>query len=537
MAGNSESGAMVQNNESKDEEEYTVIIDIGESFVKVGFAGEEEPVQIFPTIIGKAKYRHVMQTQGGQQEELYVGNDCMDRRGVLKLSYPISRGNIMDWDSYYQILTHIFYNILRIDPKYANVLYAENCLTPIETKQFIARLFFETYKCKKVYIANSPILALFSAGLTSGIVVESGEGLTWIVPIIEGKIIKHAVQKVPLGGIDVSENLKALLLRSGISLSGTSALREIIREIKEKNCFIALDPEKAAKDRDEIVNYAMPDGETVNINMEVRVRAPEILFHPEILGLQVDSIPQGIITAISRIDRGYWRIMLENIVLTGGNTLFPGIKLRLEEEIRRIIPQLGAIPEIVKKTDTPIPKQEMVNISGHLKIKDTCPKCGEMIDLQSIENTGHCPNCGASINIDDSKITIKNLQSTKFPEVCPKCREKLKEKSEFCPYCGERLKLEIDSESEQLKLKPMEVTPTFDDYNEFDGSEFGENDGSLGESIGPTIKIITPDKREIAIFNGASILGSLNSFKDLFLTYDQFLRDPNLIDIDFSKIL
>ena len=261
-------------------EEYTVIIDIGEATVKVGFAGEEKPTSIFPTIIGTPKFQHVMQTEGGSKD-LYVGNDAMTKRGVMKISHPISRGTIMDWDAYYSILTHIFYNELRIDPEQANILYAENCMTTPETKQFIARVFLETYKCKSVYIANSPILALVSAGLVTGIIIESGEGLTRIVPIYEGKIIEHAVQTMSLAGLDVNENLKALLLRTGVNLSGTSALREILREIKEQNCFIGLDPEKIAKKREEVGYYLLPDGENISINIESRVNAPEILFHPE----------------------------------------------------------------------------------------------------------------------------------------------------------------------------------------------------------------------------------------------------------------
>ena len=79
-----------------------------------------------------------------------------------------------------------------------------------------------------MYIANSPIMSLFSAGLTTGISVESGEGLTWIVPIIDGKVVDHAVQKLTLSGKDVSEYLRTLLLGYGINI--TSSLSEIYFE-------------------------------------------------------------------------------------------------------------------------------------------------------------------------------------------------------------------------------------------------------------------------------------------------------------------
>jgi actin len=176
----------------------------------------------------------------------YVGEDCMRMRGVLKITYPINRGAVMDWESYYSVLTHIFYNVLRVDPSKMNVIYTESPLTPLDTRKYITRLFFETYRAKSVYIANSPIMALFSAGLTTGISVESGEGLSWIVPIIDGKVVAHAVQRLTLSGKDVSEYLRTLLLGYGVNIT-SSAQREILREIKEQNCFIALNPLEVAK--------------------------------------------------------------------------------------------------------------------------------------------------------------------------------------------------------------------------------------------------------------------------------------------------
>ena len=91
-----------------------------------------------------------------------LGEDCMRMRGVLKITYPINRGAIMDWDSYYSVLTHIFYNVLRVDPSKVNVIYAESPLTPLETRKYISRLFFETY-AQKVCILQIPQSCHYSA--------------------------------------------------------------------------------------------------------------------------------------------------------------------------------------------------------------------------------------------------------------------------------------------------------------------------------------------------------------------------------------
>ena len=511
------------------DEEYTVIIDIGEAYTKVGFAGEEAPRSSFPTITGAEKYKNVMVDVGSSgRPQIYVGEDCTRMRGVLKISYPISRGNIMDWDHYFAILTHIFYNVLRIDSTKANVIYTEGALTPMQTKQYIGRVLFETYQAKSVQIASAPILSLFSAGLTTGIVVESGEGLTWVVPIINGKVFEPGVQRLTLAGVDICEYLKTLLLRYGITLSSGSQ-REMLRDIKDKYCFVALTPEDTVKNQKDVVSYILPDGEKVNIPTEVRVYGPEVLFHPELLGYNVYSVPQAIIYAVSKVDRYYWRQLLSNIVLSGGNTMFPGIDARLEQEILRLLPQLGPLPEEEKKVVEP-PKPKMVNIAASDKVKDTCPKCGAMVNLQVSKN---CPECGTQVDTSSLAINIPGEAITKYPDTCTSCKKKLDGKNEFCPFCGTKLEKVVVQKVPPLKA--VEVAPVFDDMDKI-ASEF-EDDTAPKTKAQKDVRIVLPEKRQHAIFNGASVLGTLSSFKKSFVTYQEFLQNPNRIDADFSQML
>lgn len=504
-------------------EDFTVIIDIGEAYTKVGFAGDEAPRSIFPTITGREKYKNVMVDVGAHTKQIYVGKDCMHMRGVLKINYPISRGQIMDWDSYFAILTHIFYNELRIDPSKANVIYAENPMTPLATRQYIARVLFETYKAKTIYIAASPILALFSAGLTTGIVIESGEGLTCVTPIINGQIVFPAVQQLYLAGADVQENLKSWLLRTGIKIAGTSAEREILREIKEKNCFISLNPNQVIATPKDSNPYVMPDGETVSIGMDVRVNAPEILFHPEILGYNTFNIPQAVIECLKRVDRTYWRTLLKNIVISGGNTMFYGLETRLEQEINNLLYDLGPLPE--QEPAQPAIKQPLITVETVEKTADTCPQCGTRVDL-TVSKT--CPQCGADMS--GVKINIPSTVIEKYPEKCEKCGKKLKEESPFCPYCGSKIE-KIILDTKKIKIKPIEVPPTI---SEFEASEFSDTGDSGDKKV---IKIIIPENRATAIFNGASVLGALDSFKKLFVNYERFIQDPNCIESEFSQIL
>ncbi|MBN2156529.1 MAG: rod shape-determining protein [Candidatus Lokiarchaeota archaeon] len=507
--------------QSTPEDEQIVIIDIGEAYTKVGFAGDEQPV-IFPTMTGKEKYKSVMADVDTKDQ--YVGEDCMRMRGVLKITYPFNRGAIMDWDSYYSVLTHIFYNVLRTDPSKVKVIYPENALTPLDTKKYITRLFFETYRVRSVYIANAPVMALFSAGLTTGMLVESGEGLTWIVPIIDGEVVTHAVQKLTLSGKDVSEYLRTLLLGYGVNITST-AQKEILRDIKEKTCFIALNPEEVAKHNKDITSYILPDGESVKFPMSVRVNAPEILFHPELLGYNVSNIAQAIINSLSKLDKQYWRTMLKSIVLSGGNTMFQGLNFRLEEELKQLLPQLGPLPKpsISRKS---LEKPRMINVDTPTKMMDTCPKCGERVNLAT---TKICSKCGYIFGA----TTINIPSDFEYPNKCPHCKKKLEGKSSFCPFCGGKI-VPIPLNSPK-KFGSEEFIPKIKDLQAIKATEFEED--TFADDGGDIIKIVLPAKRNTAIFNGASILGSIPSAQKLFITYEKYLENPDTIGLDFSQLL
>ncbi|GAG83692.1 unnamed protein product, partial [marine sediment metagenome] len=194
---------------------------------------------------GKEKYKAVMVDVSARN--IYIGNDVVKMRGVLKIKRPIERGAIMDWNDYYEILNYIFYSLLRIE-NLSNypVLYTEPPFLQRETKEYIARVLYETHRVKSLIMVPTPVLALFSVGLTTGLVIESGDGITWITPIIGGQIVDQSVQKLTLAGTDVNQHLKNLLMREGINIE-SSAVDEIIKEIKEKNCYFVLDPENPPK--------------------------------------------------------------------------------------------------------------------------------------------------------------------------------------------------------------------------------------------------------------------------------------------------
>ncbi|PKM85954.1 MAG: hypothetical protein CVU87_13635, partial [Firmicutes bacterium HGW-Firmicutes-12] len=272
-----------------EKKEYTVIIDIGESHTKVGFAGEE-PI-VFPTIVGKPKYKNLMQDVAGSVKEAYVGTDADNMRGVLKIEYPISRGAVYNWEDYFLLLSNIFNNILRVDSSKCHVIYVVHPLTPYDTARYYADVLFTTHRVKSVLVVNSVALSCFSAGTTTGLTVEIGEGLTFIAPIMNGQLYDPSIIKLPLGNVDINEYMKTLFSHYGVFLN-YSGQREILRQIRENHCKVSLNLAQDAVGQT-VTEYNLPDGDSIQINDYERYNAPEVLFNPSLLGYQFAGIPDS----------------------------------------------------------------------------------------------------------------------------------------------------------------------------------------------------------------------------------------------------
>jgi len=498
-----------------------VIVDIGSAYTKIGFAGETSPRFVFPTITGKEKYKAVMVDVSGRN--IYVGNDASKMRGVLKIKHPVKRGAIMDWDDYYEILNYIFYTLLRIEnlSDYP-VLYTEPPFLQQDTKEYIARVLYETHRVKSLIMIPTPILSLFSVGLTTGIVIESGDGTSWICPIISGEIVDQSVQKLSLAGTDVNQHLKNLLMREGINIE-SSAVDEIIKEIKEKNCFFALDPENPPT-LDDNFSFTMPDGGNINIPSYVLHEAPEVLFKPNLLGYNVLNIPQSVVNSVKGIDKYYWSDLLSHIMFSGGNLSYSGFEERLRTELVQLIPQLGKIPKPKAVKPSRNERQKMKLKERSVKNEDTCPHCGVLVDLTGGKE--YCPSCNGRIVLPE--LSIGSTLLAKKPELdngnllCPNCKKVIEDKASiFCPYCGGSF------QSEPLREIPSEIIKQSPPAMEFSG---------FYESSDEILRFFVPENLQFAIFNGASILGSLPSFQSLFVSYEEFQTNSAALYKNISEI-
>lgn len=232
-----------------------VVCDNGTGYIKAGFAGENLPSAVFPCMVGRAAMRSTESAidkrlsssasallgLNENTKSLYVGQEAADKRAILDIAHPIENGVIKNWQDMERIWEYAFAERLGVgesERRNGRILLTEAPQNPVKNRERMAEVMFERFGWGSLYVSVQAVLTLYAQGLQTGIVVDSGDGVTHIVPIFEGFEMPHLVRRLDIAGSDITRQLQMLLHSRGYSFNSTADF-DIVREVKERLCFVA----------------------------------------------------------------------------------------------------------------------------------------------------------------------------------------------------------------------------------------------------------------------------------------------------------
>ncbi|XP_069784765.1 uncharacterized protein [Narcine bancroftii] len=317
-----------------------LVVDMGSGSCKAGFAGQPRPDSVVGSGVGDPRGK-------SKRSNITVGKS-VSTEPDLNVAKPTWQGIIVDWTAAEDLLRHVFDEDLKVAPEEHAILISDPPLSPTTNREKLAELLFERFNAPAVHISYQSALAVYSYGKTTGLVVESGDGVTHTVPVLDGYNILDAIGRMDVGGHNLTTYLMKLLGEAGNAFHEKD--RYIVEDIKQKCCFVAVDQEKVAQlaDQESLVDYELPDGHVITIGKE-RMKCPEALFKPSVWGSSQEGIHLMTINSLKTVQPQAQQLMYDNILLSGGSTMFEGFYSRFCQEIFPLVPKdiktnINAVP-------------------------------------------------------------------------------------------------------------------------------------------------------------------------------------------------
>ena len=368
-------------------ERPAVVIDNGTGYTKMGYSGNCEPQYIIPTTIAtgasKGGGEGVRSKEGVDDLDFYIGNEALAHASTHQINYPIRHGLIENWDNMERLWQRCIFKYMRCEPEDHYMLLTEPPLNTPENREYTAEIMFETFNVPGLYIAVQAVLAL-AASWTSkdvtertltGTVIDSGDGVTHVIPVAEGYVIGSCIKHIPLAGRDITQFVQKLMRDRGEPVPPEDSL-EVAKAVKEMHSYVCPDIVKEYNKYDAnpgkyFREYTNKHAKTkkkyrCDIGFE-RFLGPEIFFNPEIFSSDfLTPLPEVVDEAISHCPIDTRRGLYKNIVLSGGSTMFKDFGRRLQRDIKKRVDKRQKVNTAKQTGDSKMKANKLdVNVISH----------------------------------------------------------------------------------------------------------------------------------------------------------------------------
>ncbi|XP_074372855.1 actin-related protein 4-like isoform X3 [Apium graveolens] len=352
------------------DEVSAIVIDLGSHTCKAGYAGEDAPKAVFPSVVGSVDQMEVddpetpdknsgsvQETKSKEKRKLYVGSQALGyRRDNMEVLPTIKDGVVTDWDMVESVWDHALRECLLVDPKEHPMLLAEPSFNSQQQREKAAELMFEKYNVPAIFLAKNAVLTSFASGRATSLVVDSGGGSTTIAPVHDGYVLQKAVISSPIGGEFLTDCLIKSLESKGLNIKPRYAFKRkeirpgefqtvdinfpqttesyrlysqriIASDIKECVCRAPDTPyDETSYSNIPMTPYELPDGQVIEIGAD-RFKIPDVLFNPSLVqtipGMEsyadiassARSLPQMVIESINKCDVDIRRELYSSILI------------------------------------------------------------------------------------------------------------------------------------------------------------------------------------------------------------------------------
>ncbi|XP_029469436.1 actin-like [Rhinatrema bivittatum] len=323
-----------------------IVLDMGFGSCKAGFSGAANPSYVVDSVVGYTLKKSL--TTGEPKQKMWIGRIARMKSNLMMMEF-LKDGTIVDWDAAKSLWRHILYEELEVLPEKHPLLLSDSPHSPGAKREVMAEILFEFFKVPAMHIAHRPVLAMYSYGCTTALVVHSGYEITHAVPVHEGYLLPHAIERMDLAGLSLTAYLQKRFRKAAPHLNVIP--NYIMDDVKHKCCYICLDFEKelTLNEQNYLINYKLPDGHVLCLGKE-RFKCPETLFRPSLLDAPLNGIQHLVASSLKKIPSCIKEDVFSNILLSGGSSMFKGFYERFCKEMHNVVldvfsPVVYSIPE------------------------------------------------------------------------------------------------------------------------------------------------------------------------------------------------